>query len=1009
MKKSLYLFTLLCCLFVKTLHSQQSANYTNQLTQFQEALVLYNSSQYEASSQLFNTLLHQGVDGVIASDCNYYAANCAIRLNKIGAEQLIFDFVKTYPESNKSSYAYVDVANFKFDSGNYKEALEWYKKVNQNMLSGNDREQYYFNFAYALYITGNSKQAKRYFTRVKDSNLYGEQAIYYIGYMAYQGDDYDTAEAFFDQIKDNNDYKDKLIYFQADLNFKKGRFELAIELAKSQLDKKNRSEISELSKIIGESYFNLNKYDEALPFLKNYKGKQRKWNDIDYYQLGYCYYQTKDYQSAISEFNKIIEGKDKVAQNAYYHLAESYLKENQKSQALNAFRNASQMQYNDRITSDAFLNYAKLSYEIGNAYEPVSNVLMEYLEAYPKSASKMEIENLLISSYIASKDYLNAIKLLRKIKRNKAQNLAYQKATFLHGIDLFNMGDLDAAKAFFQNSKEVNEDPKLTTQATFWLGDVYYKLKAFNLAEASYNEVVNALKINKDEAYEIVNYNLGYVYFKTKSYDNAINSFNKWLKNSIRDTDRLILNDTYVRIADCYFVSSKYINAVEFYNKAIEIGKSEIDYAQFQIAMSYGYMGDYIKKIKLLNQFLSENKTSKLRDDAIYDLANTYNKNGTPAKAISYYEILLKDYPESNFVSKVLLRQGLIYYNQSKSNEALVKLKTLAKNYPQSLEAQQAIATVKLIYIDQGEVHKYASWTKTLNYIEVTESELDNATYEAAEKQYLDGNTKIAIKQFNKYLSSYPYGKHLLKAHYYLSELYVKLELVENAIPHLEYVINTIENRYKEQSLLTLAQIHIDNNSWTKAISILEILENEASNNRNALYASANLMQAYYKTNASESAKLKADNILLNSDLDEIIKEDAHLILAKLYFEALNYELSKLNYKAIKDSQRSDIAVEASYYLAFFDHSKGLWELSNSKIQTLIKTYPNQKYFCSKALLLMAKNFEALKDAFQATYILENLITNFKDFDNVSGEAEEVLKQIKENEAKTNASIKIQE
>ena len=24
---------------------------------------------------------------------------------------------------------------------------------------------------------------------------------------------------------------------------------------------------------------------------------------------------------------------------------------------------------------------------------------------------------------------------------------------------------------------------KLTTQATFWLGDVYYKLKAFNLAE----------------------------------------------------------------------------------------------------------------------------------------------------------------------------------------------------------------------------------------------------------------------------------------------------------------------------------------------------------------------------------------------------------------------------------------------------------------------------------------------------------------------------------------------
>ena len=146
--------------------------------------------------------------------------------------------------------------------------------------------------------------------------------------------------------------------------------------------------------------------------------------------MGYCYYQIKDYQSAISEFNKIIDGKDEVAQNAYYHLAESYLKENQKPQALNAFRNAYEIKYNDKITSDAFLNYAKLSYEIGNAFEPVSNVLMEYLEAYPDSKSKTDIETLLISSYIASKDYLNAIELLRKIRRNEAPKFSLSKGDF---------------------------------------------------------------------------------------------------------------------------------------------------------------------------------------------------------------------------------------------------------------------------------------------------------------------------------------------------------------------------------------------------------------------------------------------------------------------------------------------------------------------------------------------------------------------------------------------------
>ena len=100
--------------------------------------------------------------------------------------------------------------------------------------------------------------------------------------------------------------------------------------------------------------------------------------------------------------------------------------------------------------------------------------------------------------------------------------------------------------------------------------------------------------------------------------------------------------------------------------------------------------------------------------------------------------------------------------------------------------------------------------------------------------------------------------------------------------------------------MFTLSQILIDNKAWIKAISVLETLENEASNYRNALYASANLMQAYYKTNAFESAKVKADKILTNSDLDQRIKEDAHFILSKLYFESSNYNLSKLNYNNYK-------------------------------------------------------------------------------------------------------------
>jgi TolA-binding protein len=104
--------------------------------------------------------------------------------------------------------------------------------------------------------------------------------------------------------------------------------------------------------------------------------------------LGYTYYQQKDYENAISQFNKIIDGKDSVAQNAYYHLGECYFKTDKKQQALNAFKSASEMDFDKKIQEDANLNYAKLSYDIGNSFQSVPDVLSAFLNKYPNSPSK---------------------------------------------------------------------------------------------------------------------------------------------------------------------------------------------------------------------------------------------------------------------------------------------------------------------------------------------------------------------------------------------------------------------------------------------------------------------------------------------------------------------------------------------------------------------------------------------------------------------------------------------
>ena len=983
-------------------YAQQSATYTNSLVDYQKALTLYNNKQYLAAQSMFDKIKDDTDNEQLESDCSYYYANCAVRLNQQNADALIEDFVETYPTSTKRNTAFLDVADYYFDNAKYAYARKWYEKVDENSISRAERDKFSFNYGYSLYSTKDEKGAQKYLNRVVNSKEYGSEAKYYIGFMAYEGDDYDKANEYFEQVSDEEKYKEKLSYYQADLNFKLGNFEKAIALAKEQLPKSDANEKSELSKIIGESYFNLQKYAEAIPFLKDYKGKKGKWNNTDYYQLGYAYYKQNDFETAISEFNKIIGGNNSVAQNAYYHLGESYINLDKKQEALNAFRNASQMDFDLKIQEDAWLNYAKISYEIGNPYQSVPQVLTSYLNKYPKTAYKEEIESLLIDSYITSKNYQEALKLLEG-KNSFENKVAFQKVAFYRGIEVYNETKYADAKRLFEKSLGEPRDAKFTARATYWKAETDYILGDYNDALVGFKQFQQQSEAASTPEFKNLDYNIAYTYFKQKSYAKSTEHFKAFIAN--KKDDKLRLNDAYLRLGDGYFVSSDYQNAINAYDKAIALNEIETDYAAFQKAMSYGYIGQNNSKIQELNSFIDKYTKSALRDDAMYELANSYVKSNQSSKAMAMYDRLNSEYKNSVFIPKSLLRQGLAYYNESQNEQALSKFKKVAKEYPSSEEAIQAVSTARLIYIDLGRVDEYAAWVKTLDYVNVTDADLDNTTYLAAEKQYLDNNTDNAIKQFNNYLSSFPNGIHALKSHFYIAQLYSKKALPENAQPHYEYVVNKPKSEFTEQSLVKLSETYLNASQWNKAIPLLKRLESEADYPQNITYAQSNLMNAYYQLSKYNEAEAYAEKVLASSKIDNKVKSDAQIIIARSAIKTNNETKAKSAYAEVEKIATGALAAEALFYNAYFKNKEGKYEASNTTIQKLAKDYSSYKYYSAKGLVVMAKNFYALKDAFQATYILESVINNFSEFDDVVTEAQAELKKIKTEEAKTNSSI----
>ncbi len=984
--------------------AQESKIYTYDLKRYDKALELYNDNLYLASQKTFRAIKTSfDNSNQYEGNCAYYIAASAIRLDQEGSDKLMDKFIAKYPLNPHINRAKKETADYYYQATKYALAIKWYQKVDLNSFTPEEQEDYNFKIGYALYSTGNYEQSKKYFNQIIDSETYGAQAKYYYGHSAYSQKDYDTADEYLAQVSQNKNYKNDVSYSLVDINFKLGRFEKAIELGEPLLAKVKGEEHSQVSKIVGESYFNLEKHEEASKYLEGYKGTNGKWNNTDYYILGICYFKQNKYEKALTNFNKIVDADNRIAQNAYYHLGECYLEQKKYPEALNAFKSASQMEYDLKIQEEAYLNYAKLSYNVGNPYQSVPEVLKDYLKKYPNSEHQLEIENLLVNAYINAQDYQGAIKHLEKQSASKRNNTLYQKACFYRGIELFNQENYEEAITQFEKAKRISDNLNMAARSIYWVAESNYRLNYFDKALADFKTFYKVSNKNRSPEYDLAHYSLGYTYFKLKDYKQATKEFKSFLEITPKESNKYL--DAQLRLADTYYVTKSYKKAVLTYDKVANSNSSEADYATFQKAISYGYLKENSKKIFVLNSLIQKFPESRFRDESYFVLSKEYIKKDDSRSAIKNLDALIENTPKSNLVPKAFLNKGIIYYNQDQNTEAIAAYKDVVKYFPNSPEAHQAINSARQIYMDEGKVDEYAAWVKTVDFVETKDSDIDNYTYQAAEREYLESNFNTAITRFEKYNKQFPNGIHKVKANFYLAQSYFSLKELDKAIPSYKIVIDSEANEYTEQALSRISQAYLEADDWDNAIPNLIALEQQSKSNHNTIFAQSNLMKAYYNKENYSDAVNYADKVLNNNTIDDQVKSDATIIIARSAFKTDDFSKSKQAYKQVESIASGKLVAEALYYSAYFSSNENKYEESNATIQKLVANYSSYKSWGGKSLIIMAKNNYALEDSFQATYILENVIKNFSQYDDIVDEASKLLNEYKEKEAQTNESI----
>lgn len=964
------------------LFAQKTQLYLDKDATYKTAMELFDKKQYTAAQKAFvdYTALIKG-NALLKTDAEYYAAVCGIELFHKDGEWRMKEFIDRHPGSNKVKWGYFYLGKSNFRKKKYEESIQFLEKVDIYDLSKDNLAELYFKRGYSYFVTKKFEKAKTDLFEIKDvDNKYAHPANYYYSHILYQEKKYETALQGFNRLLNNETFGSVVPYYITQIYFIQGKFSEVVKKAPALLDDTAHvQKEGEINRMIGESYFNLKDFGNALTYFKKSETTGGGFNAQGSYEIGYCYYQIKDYKNAIINFEKATEVEDSLAQNAWYHLADCHVKMNSKTKARNAFYAASISSFDPKITEDALFSYAKLCYELSFApYNDAVVAFQKYIKDYPGSSRKSEAYNYLINVYSTTKNYSQAIASIEKIQPlDPILKITYQKLIYFKAVEFFNNIDLDSASRYFKKSLAVNFDKTYNALSLYWLGEISYIKKDYVTAIETWksfqlNEGAFSLK-----EYDLSNYNIGYAYFQQKNkndYENANISFRKFLisKNSY---DSKKVADANIRTADSYFMNNLYPQAADYYETAIALNKIDVDYCIFKRALCSGLLKNNQEKISDLKLLVSKYPKSNYSAAAIFEMAETYSKDlGDGDNAIVYYQNILDNYSNSSYVNSALAGIGLVYYNKKEDDKAFSYFDKIVKKDPKGSEAREVLPMIKKIFEAQGKIDEMTDYFNSVGN-PLNTNEIESSLYEAAKEAYYNQkNCDVAMAKFGSYINKYPDGKYISEAHFCFAECAYSNSQYDKAQPSYQYIVNKSRGIYSETSLLKLTYILYKDKKYEEALPLYQKLEECAETPANKLSGRIGAMRSAFNLKNFEVALDFAIKVLNTEKITPQQTNEAKYDKAKSLFELSRFDDALLEFKAIHKSAKNITGAEALYHIAKIQLAKQDYTAVEKTITSLVGYEYSNDDWNTKGLLLLADSYIAKGDDTDAELMLQTVI-----------------------------------
>jgi len=987
------IFQLLCGISF----SQKTAVYTNVDAVYKRATDLFEKEKYSTAQREFQKVIAESKDpnSELKMNAEFYSAMCAFNLFNKDADELFVGFMQNNPHSPKIKRARYCLGIYNYRQQNWPKTVLWLEQVNTHDLTDLELPEFNFKLGYAYLQKGDSAKAQTQFFVVKAvESEYKVPALFYYSHLEYKNGNLETALKGFELLKNDRDFGGIVPYYITQIYYLQKRYEDLVAYATPLLDSAKPTRALEIARLIGEGHYGLNRYEQALPYLKRFAEESGQSTINDIYQLAFTNYKVKNYEAAIVGFQKVVDRETSLGQMALYYIGDAYMQMGNKESARSAFRFASKADFDPIISENSTFNYAKLSYELSlDPYHEAIYALEDFIKRFPKSERIDDARKYLLEVYLNTKDYKQALAAIDKIqKKGPELQYAYQRIAYYQAIERFNdeklMVQRGAVKSnfieaiyYFNRSMTYNLDPKITAECHYWKGEAYYKLDSLDKALQCYQRFLASPVAEHLPEVRDVYYNMGYAYFTLQNYQKAADAFRKYISENEKNRDRK-LNDAYIKTADCYLLTRGYFAAAEFYNKAISLSLLKTDYALYNLALVYGLLKKPADKADALANLIYKYPQSVYADDAKVMLGDTYFKEGMYDKAVEFFKKAIHDSPNnSELVQKSYVRIGLVYRSQGKNADALESFESAIKANPSSSEVKTALELHKATSAESGSADRHEQFRASIGAPALSDFASDSLFFDAAKVYYDKKDCTSAVAKFENYLEKFPNGFFAVDAHFLKAECQFDKGMFDAALLSYEYVLSKPKSENTEDALYNAAVIYQKQKNGAEAIKHYVALE-EISQVVSYIYdAQVELMREYAAADNHERAIVYAQKVLHNETATENVKQEANLILARNYLSLFNWDQARTHYMLVSAGTENERAVEAKYALAYILYVQQRYDESIREIYAFAKKFSSYKKWVTKGMLLLADNFVGKNDLFQAKYVLNTVIDNYKGED----------------------------